>query len=219
MELDDLKQVLTTLDDRLEKQAVLRTQEIVYCDRARARSFLWPLSAGQIIQAAFGFLTTLFAIAAWRGNIAHPGVFVSGIVLHIYGVAMIALAVKTLVMIVRVDPAEPVLAMQRQLAKVHYVNVISGYALGMSWWLLWVPFLIVVANWMTGVDLYAESPSFWLMSIAVGIAGFVGVALLNRWALRRADHRLARIFDAIFTGASLRKAQTHLAELSRFEPN
>lgn len=52
---------------------------------------------------------------------------------------------------------------QRRLGELRRVHISAAYVLGMSWWMLWFPFLIVSFRAAFGADLYAMNPSFALL--------------------------------------------------------
>ena len=85
--------------------------------------------------------------------------------------------------------------------------------LGIPWWLLWVPLVMVLAG-LAGVDAFARAPGFVFASLAVGVLGMLGTWWIHRWSRRpgRAD----ALEDAL-SGASLRRARAQLEELGRFE--
>lgn len=218
MELDDLKQALAALDNRFDREVAVREQALQQPRSTALRRSLRPLALGQLVQAAMGILSILIGVAAWRSDAGDfGGVFFSGLIMHVYGVAMIALAVVTRSRISRLDDAGPVVAVQRRLAELRRLNIAAGYVLGMSWWVLWIPFAIVIFRVSSGVDLYALNPAVALTMAAGGAVGFLASAGLHRWASANGWTRLAALLDNALTGASLTIAQKQLDEIARFE--
>jgi hypothetical protein len=218
MELDDLKHALTALDRRLDRQVSIQEQANLHSRRASVGRSLRPLAVGQLAQAAAGILCILLGVAAWQSDIQEfGGLFFSGVAVHAYGVAMVALAVITRLSIGRVDQAGPVVEIQRRLAELRRLNIRAAYVLGMSWWVLWFPFLIVTLRAAFGADLYETNPSFAQLMVCCGLIGLAASAAVHRWAASTGRSRLAELFDKVLMGRSLRNAQTDLAEIAHFE--
>lgn len=218
MELDDLKQALTALDRRFDEQVAVQERALRLLATSRITRSLRPLALGQIAQAAAGILSILLGVTAWQTDMDNlGGQFFSGLAVHLYGVAMVALAVLTHVAIARIEDDGPLVATQRRLAELQSLNIRAGYFLGMSWWVLWVPFLIVTFWAAFGADLYSLNPAFAQLAVFVGLIGLLACASLHRWAARTGRERLAALFDHALMGASLRKAQMRLAEIASFE--
>ena len=176
MELEELKATLAALDRHLERLAASDARETERRTRRAVRSSLRPLAIGNVVQVAFGLLAILLGVATWRSDLVRFGdVFISGVVVHAYGAATIGLAVATLVMIGRIDQAGPVLAVQKRLAELRRLLITAAYALGMTWWVLWVPFGIAIFRVAFGVDLFAHAPDVALVLVASGVVGKVGL--------------------------------------------
>lgn len=217
MEADDLKRAWQHLDQRLQRQHALNLQLLTDRQLDKARARLRPLYRGQLVQIAGGGALALLAGSSWPGFVAVPHLLAAGLLLHAYGVLMVIFGARTLWMLNRVDYAAPVLAIQRQLAELRRVRARAGVCLGLSWWLLWIPFAMLVFVGLFRVDLYSAAPRWVLAGMAVGAAG-----LLASWGLYRRSRdprrpRLAKFVDDSVIGRSLRDAQAQLDEISRFE--
>jgi hypothetical protein len=70
----------------------------------------------------------------------------------------------------KLDNAAPVLEIQKQLLRVRKAYVIGGLVLGLPWWVLRIPFVMVLAG-LAGVDVFARAPSFVYNSVAIGMLG------------------------------------------------
>ncbi|MHB8911868.1 MAG: serine/threonine protein kinase [Lysobacter sp.] len=217
MELDDFKQAWQTLDRRLERQNAINLR--IYSDGklAKARAGLRPLVWGQVIQMVLGTLLMLMAGSFWNDHRDVPLLLVSGLVVHAYGVVITMLGGITLEMIRRIDYTAPVLGIQQQLARLRRFYIRGGMFAGLSWWLLWVPFLIVLAGLDGNADGQAWLLSFLTINTGVGIAGLLATWWFHRWSRHPSRPRLAKAMDDSLTGSSLRKAQRLLDELAQFE--
>jgi hypothetical protein len=218
MELDDLKQALNRLDKRLEDQKAVNPALVRRDTRNRAEDRLRPLARAQVRLIVAGAVTALIGIAAWHGTRGDPGgPFVSGIVLHVYGVAMILFGAITRGLISAIDWAGPVVAIQQRLARVRKAHVLAGMTIGLSWCAMWVPAMIVLFHLSFGIDVTAASPATWLWMTAGGIAMMAAVWMLYRWARATGRTSVVAAFDSAFTGADLRRARADLDALARFE--
>lgn len=216
MDIDDLKLGWQRLDQRLERQNALAFQAFKDSRVRRARVRMWPLYGGQILQMLVGAVIIVAAADVWATHWQLVPVRLAGLTMHVYGVLLIVAATRTLWLLTRIDYAAPVVAIQRQLGDVRHWYARSGLAIGMSWWLLWMPFVMVMAA-LAGFDMFARAPGVFSLGTAIGLAG-----LLLNWGLYVASRRprwawIARLNDDAMTGASLRRAQAALDEVHRFE--
>jgi hypothetical protein len=213
MELDDFKAAWQSIDARLQRQHALDLQRFRDDRLQRMRSGLRPLFWGQCLQILFGLAIVAFAASLWSVHPHSAGIIAAGVLVHAYGIACIIGAGATLGAMSGIDNTAPVLEIQKQLAKVRKTYVIGGMVLGLPWWFLWLPFVMVLAG-LAGVDLFARAPSlvFWCMGI--GVAGILGTLWILRWSRKPA--RARKLEDAM-SGASLRRARAQLEELERFE--
>ena len=69
--------------------------------------------------------------AVW---LARPGLlFASGLLVNLFGTAMIALGVAGLTYAVRIDVTAPVIKTEGHMARLHRIKLASGWMLGASW--------------------------------------------------------------------------------------
>ena len=217
MELDDFKQAWQTLDRRLERQNEINLH--LYSDGKlrKVRAGLRPLFWGQVAQIIFGVLLMLMAGSFWVDHHDVPRMLVSGLVVHAYGLAITIMAGVTLGKISQIDYAAPVLGIQKQLAELRRFYIRNGIVAGLSWWVLWMPFMAMLFMGGVGADLYANAPSVIWIGTGVGIAGLAATWWFHRWSRHPRRPRLAKAMDDSLTGGSLRKAQRLLDELAQFE--
>ncbi|MGN6111660.1 MAG: serine/threonine protein kinase [Luteimonas sp.] len=213
MELDDFKAAWRTIDARLQRQHALDLHRFREEKLQRMRAGMRPLFWGQLLQALFGAGIALLAFALWSTHPRAAAVIVAGVIVHAYGIACIIGAGSVLAAMAKLDNAAPVLDIQKQLSRVRKAYVVSGLVLGLPWWFLWIPFVMVLAG-LLGIDVFARAPGFIYASVAVGAAGMLGTWWVYRWSRRPAR---ARALDDALSGASLRRARAQLEELERFE--
>jgi len=162
-------------------------------------------------------LVVVLSAAFWSQHRQEMHLFIAGVALHVYGVATIIAGGVTLGALSRIDYAAPVLAMQKQLAGVRKIYVISGMCVGLPHWVLWVPIVMMFFKAAFGADLYLKLPYFIWINLGVGIAGLLATWWFHHWARHPNRPRLAKLVDASVTGASLRRAQSLLDEIGQFE--
>ncbi len=216
MELDDLKTTWRSLDARLERQNRLAWENLKDRRLEKARSGLRPLFWGQVLQILIGIPVIGLGIVIWSRHPDVASLVAAGLILHAYGVLMIMFAGRTLWHISRIDYAAPVVAIQRQLAELRRAYAVSGMVVGLSWWLMWMPFLMALVG-LVGVDVFARAPLVIYSGTAIGITGLLLTWWFHRWARDPSRPRLAKFMEDSMTGRSLLKAQAVLDDVKRFE--
>jgi hypothetical protein len=216
MELDDLKLAWQSLDQRLEMQNKLSWQQLKDTKMAKARARLRPLYWGQVAQALAGILVILLSVEVWTrdGQAAH--LLIAGLITHVYGVLMIIFAGRTLWLIRRIDYAAPVVTIQHHLAELRRFYVVGGLVIGLAWWFLWMPFMMVLVAWL-GADLYRNAPAVIYYGLAIGTTGLLVTWLFHVWSQNPSRPDRAKSVADSLTGGSLRRAQAVLDEVRQFE--
>ena len=154
----------------------------------------------------------------WIEHRQVPHLLIAGLVLHAYGVLTICVAVVQLLVIGRTYYTAPIVECQKRVAELQRVRIICGLAVGLPWWVLWVPVLMVGAKVVSGVDLYAQLPEWILANVAFGLLALA----VSVWFARRTAHQPVRsrwlqsLADDL-AGRSLRRVAARLAEVRAFE--
>ncbi len=216
MELDELKATWQALDRKLQQSNAIQLQLFKDGRMKNMRAGLRPLFWGQIVQILFGVLNILIGIAFWSEHRDVMHLFCTGLILHVYGVITIITAGYTLGRISSIDYAAPVLEIQKRLASVRRAHVGSGIIAGHTWWLLWIPYTVVIFAYL-GIDIHAVSPSYIYISVAVGIVGLLAMLGLQYWASSSRSGKFGQRFTESMSGGSLRRAQRVLDEVKQFE--
>ena len=216
MELVVLKQAWQTLDKRLQQQNALQFDAFRERKAGIIKASLRPLFWGQLVQMLFGIATVLAGVWLWKNFSSITTVLVSGIVVHLYGVATIIASGAVLGGISKIDRSLPVLELQQRLATLRRTYIIGGAVVGLPWWLLWmVPPLVVVSlqAQQTGATVFSPTLLGWC---AVGVAGLVGTLWFHRWSHKPGREALAKRLDDGAAGGSLRRAQAELDALKAY---
>ena len=115
-----------------------------------------------------------------------------------------------------IDPAMPVMVIQKKLLRARTYYIRSGMIAGLPWWFLWVTILQVLAG-LSDVDLLAKAPNLVWSGYGIGMLGLLATLWFHRWARHPERATFGRKMDDALTGGSLRKALAQLEELQQFE--
>lgn len=222
MELDELKQVWQSLDRKLQLQNDLQLQALREKRVGRVRSALRPLFWGQVVSMLFGLAMLLLGLGTWVPHREVPYLLVAGLVMHAYGVVTIAIGGVLCAKILAMDYAEPVVDLQRRIARIRRLYLVGGMWTGLPWWLLWIPFMMTLMAAVLGVDIYAVAQHAgpllnWIhLSLAASALGLLATWGFHRWLHMPGREALAKRMENNAAGRSLRRAQAELDELQRF---
>jgi hypothetical protein len=214
MELDEMKLAWQALDHRLEQQHALTVQLFRDGRLNQLRRGLRPLVWGQALQMLMGVLGLLLLGPVWMPHWRDPAVLVSGVVVHLYCIGLIVIGGMVQGQVAGIDHAAPVVTIQRRLLKLRRIYAVAGaVVVGLPWWFLTAPLLVV----LTRGGIMTEAPAVIWSMLAVGAAGLAATAWFYRWSHRPERAAFARKFDASTAGGSIRRAQATLEEIARFE--
>jgi hypothetical protein len=134
------------------------TRTLLLAESARrARSALWPLAPGQLVQVLVWALVLLCVAPFWLAHRDTPHLLAAGLVMHVYAAAALGAAAWLLVRLSRLDHTAPVLTQQRQLAALRRTRIRQQLWLGLPGWGLWMVALELLAA-AVGIDLVAQQP-------------------------------------------------------------
>ena len=217
MDLEEMKLAWTRMEQRIDRLEGIALDALRERKLDASRSALRRVSAGEFVRIVLWIAFVAIVAPFWIQHRAVAHLLVAGLVLHAYGVAVVCVSVVQLLLVGRLYYAGPVVVMQRQLAKLRRFRIYAELAIGLPWWLLWVPAAMVAAMKLGGVDLYAMSPAWVYGSLAVGVIG-LGLSLwLARWlAARRVRWPWIQAMVDHLSGRSLARAARELDDLARF---
>jgi hypothetical protein len=216
IDLDDLKAAWQQLDRRLARHEAIALDGLRHRRLDGVRAHLRPLRWGQRVQIPLGVVVVVWAVWTWRTHWDVMNVRVAAIVMHTYGAALILAGVRTLALLDRLDYGAPVLEIQRRLATVQRWYGQSGLVLGMAWWLLWLPALVMLAG-AFGIDLLARAPRVLGGYVAACSVGLLASLWLVRWAEQSRRPAVRAWAERAAAGDSLFRAVAALDEIRRFE--
>src|SRR3546814_3850334 len=205
MELDDLKQAWQSLDRQLQQQKRINLQLLTESHMRKAKAGLRWLQAFSVAQIAIGAVVTVFCARFWIAHMHEPALLLSGIVLHVYGIAMIISGVTEILLLVRTDYAAQIVTIQKYLALLRQWRIRTKRWFGLAQWILWIPGTLVMLEYLIGFDLWAHSPATVGWFLAVGIAGLLLTLWLMYWSPRALRRRVGDYLDDNSTGSLLRR--------------
>ena len=167
-----------------------------------------PLFRGQILQIIMGVALIAVGAQCWAPNIQIPHRLICGVIVHVYGILVIAQAANVCTRVKKIDYAKPVKEIREKLERVRSGYLRAGVLIGFAWWLMWIPLAVAI-----GFDAVMY-PASLNVSLIVGVIGFVlSVVLYNR--AMTSERASAEKWSREFSGRSLNVASALLAEIEQ----
>lgn len=215
-ELDDLKSAWQTLNRNLERQHALALHQFREKKLHRFRIGFRPLVIGQIIQIICGALLALCGGSFWFDHIGVAHLMIYGLSVHLYGILLIVFAARDLYLIKHFDYAAPVLTLQKQIADLRQWHARAGFWFGITGCIIWVPLILMIFQGL-GADVWKWNPHFvgWLIVSALVCVAFIFA--LIAMSRRPGAEKLAQKMEDSSAGRSVRRAESLLEEVERFE--
>ena len=213
MELDDLKSAWQSLDRSLQLDNALRLQDLRERRLDKARGNLRPLVLGLALQALLGIGLIVLGVACWHQNLEVPGLLLTGILLHAFGVLNVAFAGIVTGLAASMNYAASVLAIQKRLRLLLRLQVLNSNACGAPWWIAWVLVVVGFAGLSPG-HVVGPTPAWIWISLALGLAGMLATWAWTARAARKREGLYARMDDG---ADGIRRSLHLLDEIERFE--
>lgn len=220
---DDLKSAWQALDARLARMESLGLALAAERHDSEARrrrrasvSALWPLALGQVVQLVLGATLVVFAATYWSSNLDRAHLVACGVFLHATGIWMAGSAVYELVLLCGLRWTQPVLELQKRLARLRHWRTRNSVMFAWIGCFAWVP-MMLMAFAAAGADLWVHKPL-----VVASWLGFAFASAGSFWLLARAFRagrlpKLAAAMHANAAGRSVRRAEVALADVARFE--
>ncbi len=204
MDLDELKQAWAQMQLRVER-----------LERRQARGALRTTWLRLWTAQAVWVVVVVASAMFWSGHLDRPPLVVAGMSLHVYGVVALVLGGLQMHALAAVDYSEPIVTLQTRLAVLIRLRARCSLALGLPWWFLWLPCMIVGLTALTGVEIY--DPLWAALSLAVGALGLAATIVIARHIAARTPpgRGLHRLIDEL-AGRSLVRAAREVDEVARF---
>jgi len=183
MELDALREKWAERDRRLDailrlNQRLLREVKMSRVRSPLQRFAVW-VGIGAVLEFAGIVLMRQFLVAHWD----QPRFLVPALLLDVWLMAMLAAAVRQLILVRGIDYEQPIAVMQRQLEALRVLRVRTAqWALLTGQFVWWVPAVVVAMKGVLGLDAYEI---FGFPYILVNLAFGLAVIPLAVWVARR----------------------------------
>lgn len=176
---------------------------------SRVNTSLRPLFRGQLIQIFVGIIIIVVGAQCWARNTHIPHRLICGVILHVYGVLVIAAAGNVCARINRIDYSEHVARVRGRLDDVQKTYLRFGSVIGFPWWLMWIPLTVAV-----GFDAVVTEPNSLIPSLVIGVIGLV-VSYWLYLRAQRSDKASSAQWRTRFAGQSLSNAYLALKEIEQ----
>ena len=173
----------------------------------RVEQSLRPLFYGQLLQLVIGAAFILLGAQCWARNTLIPHRLLNGILVHVYGVIVIAQATLVCTRIKRIDYSKPVSQIRRKLDSVRSGYLRAGVLIGFAWWLMWIPVCVAI-----GFDAVVLHRMSLIPSLIVGVVGFV-VSVWLYWKALRRGNTASESWKKRLAGGSIAAAYLALDEI------
>jgi hypothetical protein len=215
-EVDDLKSTWQTLNRNLERQHALALHQFREKKLHRFQSGFRPLVVGQIIQMICGGLLAVIGGSFWVDHLGVAHLMIYGLSVHLYGIMLIVFAARGLFQIKRFDYAAPVLVLQKQIADLRAWHRRAGLWFGITGCFVWIPLLLMIFHGL-GADVWQRNPEVvgWFFVSGVICLGVLGAIVA--WSRRPGREKFAKSLEDSSAGRSVKRAETLLEEIERFE--
>ncbi|PQO42675.1 serine/threonine protein kinase [Blastopirellula marina] len=174
----------------------------------RVENSLRPLFRGQIVQLLVGIGLIVLGAFCWTQNTYVPHRLVCGLILHGYGVLVIAQSAIVCTHIRRVDYSKSVADIRGKLDRLQARYLRAGVIIGFVWWLMWIPVAVAA-----GFDIVLH-PNCLIPSLGIGIVGFV-VSCVLYWLALRPSNPSADTWRTQLSGKSITAAYLALGEMEQ----
>ena len=148
----------------------------------RVEASLRPLLRWQWLQVLIGVALVALGAQCWARNTGIPYKLFNGIILHVYGVLVIAGGLAVITRIKQIDYSKPVDDIRSKFDKLSTVYLCVGPVMGFPWWLMWMPACVAI-----GFDAVVLYPRSLYPSVVVGVVGLIACVWLYYQALRRSN--------------------------------
>lgn len=173
----------------------------------RVERSLRPLFRWQLAQIALGIGLVALGAQCWAPNTGVRHLLVNGLIVHIYGVIVIAQGALVCTRIRQIDYSKPVEEIRRRLRLLRSGYLRTGLVIGVVWWLMWIP--VTVAFGFDEVVTYRTS---FVPSLVFGSLGFLVSSWLY-WLALRAANPSSESWKRKLSGSSLANAYLALEEI------
>lgn len=210
MNLEALEKQWAAHNERLTEAVGLNQRLLEAMVSGRVRGVMqWSATASSVSVALLCGVLLLLGSYVWEQRRV-MGLAVPAVLLHVYGVVLLALTLRGLVARLQVDYQKPVAQIQAQIARIRGEEMRLARWLCATVTLVWIPLVLVGYNMVTGGDPYQVFSREWLVwNVVFGVVMIPVALVVMRYRGRFAPLvMLARHAG----GYHLRQAERILAE-------
>jgi hypothetical protein len=215
MELDELKTSWQRLDRRVNELTAINRKLLTETISRKARWRLAPVLIGAVLNIAIGAWFALAWGGFWTAHLDKPAVAIAGIALHLASIGLIVIGVVRLSLVLHIDYTQPVVTIQRALARLQEFEARSFHAVWFACWVLVPAALVAIVMGFAGINLWERASGYLLANFVVCLAGGLAPPLLHYWARRHSGKVAARI-DAFLLSHSIARAKAAIDEIDQF---
>jgi hypothetical protein len=215
MELDELKVAWQHLNRRVDELTAINRRLLSDRLTRKARWRLAPVLIGAVLNILIGVFFAVTWGRFWTSQLANPVVAGAGIALHLASIGLIVIGAVRLGLLGRIDFTQPVVAIQRALAKLQEFEARSFHAVWFACCVLLPAAVLALVMGFAGVNLWELASGYLLSNFAVCLAIGLAPPLLHFWARRR-NGRLATRIDDFLVSYSIARAKVTLSEIDEF---
>jgi hypothetical protein len=216
LDLDEMRQKWMEQDKKLDENIRLNREVLRAANLNGARSALERMTTFLALEIA-AWLTIVVAVGSFiHDHAGTPRFALAGAVAGLFGIGMLAAAIRQIVMARRIEYGHPIAVIQKQLEelRVWRIRVVQWAVPAGA--VAWAPFAIVVLKALFGMDDYSQA---WLWANVLFGLSLIPLALwLSKRFAERMDRSpfLQRTMRDI-AGHNLAEAGDFLANLAQFE--
>lgn len=202
--LDDASSAVSLEQQESAARLLLSRRQLL----ERVENALRPLMRAQYLQLFIGTAIILLGAQCWARNTHILHRVVCGVIVHVYGVLVIATAANVCTKITRIDYSRSVDDIRQKLDAVRTAYLLLGHVIGFPWWLMWIPVMVAL-----GFDGILHPNSLWI-SLAIGVVGLV-VSEFFYFRLLSPKNESAEKWRMELSGRSIRSAYQSLEEIEQ----
>lgn len=174
----------------------------------RIEQSLRPLFRGQLLQMFVGIALIVLGAQCWARNTHIPHRVFNGVILHVYGVLVMAQSLLVITRMKRIDYSKPVVEIRSKLESLQAGYLRAGVIIGFVWWLMWIPVAVAL-----GFDIVLEPYSL-IPSLIVGVLG-IGVCTWLFVRVLRTSHASSAEWRRKLSANSITAASVALDEIEQ----
>jgi hypothetical protein len=217
MELDDLKSTWQQLDRKLDRQYALDLGQLRERKLVKVRLTFVMLIVGRIVQLLAGVALNVLMVRFVAAHLHQPHLVVEGTLLTLFGLLMMASAVREFQLIGGIDLSAPVVTIQKRLLLLKRWHLTEALIFGLAASVIWVPLTLVAFEVLFDADVVLNAPEVVLSFVASALVCVAIVTGIWRSTSRVKNPATRDWLERHFGGQSLAIANQAVADLARFE--